>query len=419
MFCPSCGTAIQPGQRFCTICGVAVVDTAVHTSTTAVPTTPAAPAAPTTPAAGNPLPPPTVSAPPVVPASAPTVPVAAVTPTPTFEPTAVLNVVEQTAHTGAVGDVFNAAWPAGGPIDVTGEQAVPLAGVQPFRLTPLVGVSAVAAVFAVGAALTDVATVKITGDLVTTEHWALNDFASNYLVGAIIAALLLAGGAALGATGRRIGSGIAGGAGLALAGMMSMVIAQVIGVFDQWEVSLLTGGGSFTLTTTQEIGFWLAVLSAALGGVAFALSLKDSRPDGLPPLQPTIGIVGAIATLCVVFGSLIPMNGAEFADQFSNDFTPPATLLLRLLVLVLIGVGGLTGFLLNRRWGLGMALGTISVGVWQWITAITESGDIPAGIAGGSWGADDFSPHIVTTIGVILMVLAAVAGLLVANQDDA
>ncbi|MDO8390561.1 MAG: hypothetical protein Q7V57_08740 [Actinomycetota bacterium] len=394
-----------------------MVDTSVHTTTTAVPTVPGTQG---TPAAGNLLPPPTVGAPPVVPATSPTVPVAAVTSTPTFEPTALLSVVEQTAHTRVQGgDRFTAPWSDAALLDVTGEQTVPPAGVQPFRLTPLVVVSAIAAVLAVGAALTDVATVEITGDLVTNEHWVLNDFASNYMVGAIIAALLLAGGAALGATGRRIGSGIAGGAGLALAGMMSMVIGQVIGIFDQWEVTLLSGGGSFELTTTQEIGFWLAVLAAVLGVVAFVLSLKDSKPDGQPPVQPTVGIVGAIATLLVVFGSLIPMNGAAFADQFSNDFTPPATLLLRLLVLVLIGVGGLTGFLLNRRWGLGLAIGAISVGVWQWITAISESGDIPVGIAGGSWGADDFSPHLVTTVGVILMVLAVVAGLLVANQDNA
>ena len=40
-------------------------------------------------------------------------------------------------------------------------------------------------------------------------------------------------------------------------------------------------------------------------------------------------------------------------------------------VVVLIGVGGLLGFLANRRWGLGMALGAISVGAWQWVTAVS------------------------------------------------
>jgi hypothetical protein len=117
--------------------------------------------------------------------------------------------------------------------------------------------------------------------------------------------------------------------------------------------------------------------------------------------------------LLVVVGTLIPMEGAQFADQFANDFTPPATLLLRLLVLVLIAVGGFTGFVNSRRWGLGLALGTISIGVWQWATAITESGDIPLGIAGGNLGAPDFAPHILTSVGVVVMVLCAVVGLLI------
>lgn len=413
MFCPSCGTAIQAGQRFCTTCGVAVVDTSVHTSTTMIPATPAAPA-PAAPAPGA-LPPPVVPA--AVPAAAPTVPVATVAPAAAMDATSVLNVVEQTSHGAYVHDPYGTdGW--AGQSGETGEHPLP-AGTEPFRITPLVGVSALAAVLAVASAVTDFATIALTGDTVSTQTWKLNDFASNNLIGVIIAALVLVAGAALGATGRRIGTGLAGGAGLALAGLMGLAIGQVTGLFDSTEVGLLQGGGTFTLTTTQEIGFWLAVAAAVLGAVAFALSLRSSGPDGEAPIQAGVGIAGAIATLLVVFGPLIPMHGAKFADQFSNDFTPPATLLLRLLVLVLIAIGGLTGFLVNRRWGLGLALGSISVGVWQWITAISESGDRPFGIAGGNLGASDYAPHIVTTVGVVVMVLAAVAGLLMANQRRA
>jgi hypothetical protein len=399
MFCPSCGAAAQPSQKFCTECGAAIASAAAATSAT--------------------LPPPHLN-PPTPPVTPPQTPATGV-----YEPTAALTVVEQTSPTGyANAAAWNTAeqqWPAGG--EHTGE--LPLAsgaGAQPFRITPLVAVSALAAVLAVAAAFVDVASFEVTGGPAPiAQKFALNDFASNLTVGAIIAAVLLIGGSALGATGRRIGTGLAGGAGLALAGMFGMVIGQVTGLFDAQEVSLLSTGGSFTLTTTQEIGFWLAVVAAVLGGVAFCLSFMGGTADGRPPLMPAIGLLGSLGTLAVVVGPLIPGDGAGFGDNFSNTFIPPATLYLRLLVLVLIGIGGLVGFLANRRWGIGVALGAISIGAWQWITAITESGDLPISIAGGNPGgvdiADPFAPHIVTTIGVVVMLLAGAVGLVVAGQQ--
>ena len=315
--------------------------------------------------------------------------------------------------------------PAAMPTMMPGEQypeafiGEPDTSPTPFRITPLLAVSALAAVLAVAAAVVDVATWEVTGTETNAFSYKLNDLASNYMVGAIIAALVLVAGAAVGATGRRIGSGLAGGAGLALAGMMAMMAGQVTAVFDQKDIEYLLKANadsafSYTLTITQELGFWLGVAAAALGVVAFVLSVAAGRgPDRRPPMPAVLSVIAAVATLLVVVGTLLPMEGAEFADQFSNDFTPPATLLLRLLVLALIAVGGITGFVNGRRWGIGIALGTISIGVWQWVTAITESGDLPWGIALGNWGATDFAPHIVTTVGVITMVLAAVAGLVV------
>ena len=274
---------------------------------------------------------------------------------------------------------------------------------------------------AVASAFVKVASFEVAGDFANQQSFKLNDFASNLTVGAIIAAVLLVGGSVLGATGRRVGSGVAGGAGLALAGTFGWVIGQVIAQFDLQEVLLLGGGGSFTLTTTQEVGFWLAVGAAGMGVVAFVLSLSSAGNDGHAPINPAIGVLGALGTLAVVVGPLIPMNGAALGDNFTNDFIPPASLYLRLAVVVLIGVGGLLGFLaavlLAAVVALVMALGAISVGAWQWVTAITESGDIPLGIAGGNPGATDFTPHVVTTIGVVVMLLAIVAGLLAAAQQ--
>ena len=180
---------------------------------------------------------------------------------------------------------------------------------RPFRVTPMLVVAVAAAVVGVMAAFVDVASYSVAGDFVDNQAYKLNDFSSNLTVGAVIGAVLLLGGAWLGATGRRLGAGLAGGAGLASAGMFCWVIGQVIALFDAQEVALISGGGTFTLTTTQEAGFWLAVTAAALGVLAFVLSLSSAGSDGLLPVNPAIGVAGALGTLAVVVGPLIPMNG--------------------------------------------------------------------------------------------------------------
>ena len=415
MFCPSCGAAIQPGQKFCTSCGSAL---------TGVATTPAAGHAdgPPTPPHGQPLPPP-ASAPattvlPAMPASNPASPNPAAVVTGQYPATAAVSMYEQAGTAAYQGPAWDAA---GGGWEPTGMAPV-VGAVQPFRITPLVATASLAAVLAVASAFVDVAGIEVSdlsGAPATKQVFKLNDFSTNLLVGTILAGLLLVVGASMGATGRRVGTGLAGGAGLALAGMMGMMLGQVTQRFDSTEFSLLSGGGSFTLTTTRDIGFWLAVVSALLGAVAFVLSFEAAGNDGHRPIHPAVGAIGLVGTALAVIGPMIPMNGVPFGDQFSNDFTPPASLLLRQLVLILIAVGGVVGFTRNRRWGLGLALGAISVGAWQMLTAATESGDIPFSYAGGNWGALDFAPHAVTVIGVIVMLLAGAAGLILAAQRRA
>ena len=402
MFCPSCGATVQSGQKFCTSCGCALTN--ASTTAPVVASAIAVDGSPTPPM-GQQLPPPAVT---TVMAALPA------TVTPQYPVAPATAVVAQTVGPqGAAWDAADVNWEPTGPAPI-------VAAVHPFRMTPLVAVASMAGVLAVASAFVDVASIEVSGlsGVSTTEQlFKLNDFSTNHMVGAIIAAVILVVGASLGATGRRVGSGLAGGAGLALAGMMSWMIGAVTQRFDGEEFSLLSSGFSFTLTTTRDIGFWLAAASAVLGGAAFVLSFADARPDGQPATYPVIAALGLMGTAMAVIGPMIPMNDAPFGDQFSNDFVPPATLLLRQLVLILIAVGGLVGFTRNRRWGLGLALGAISVAAWQLITAATESGDIPLSYAGGNLGATDFAPHIVSVIGVAVMVLASVGGLVLAARQ--
>lgn len=401
MFCPSCGTGVQSNQRFCTECGGSLFGANAPLTDESAPT----------PASGLLLPPPSPPSPQTAaPATPPTT-----YPADQYAATAALSVVEQTSPTGYEANPWEpettGEWPT------QGGDTSEVSTTQTFRITPLVAVSSLAGVLGVAACFVTVASLEVAGDLTNQQEYKLNDFSSNLTVGVIVAAVLLIGGSVLGAMGRRVGSGLAGGAGLALAGAFGWVVGQVIGLFDSTEVALLNGGGTFTLTTTQEIGFWLGAVAAGLGVLAFVLSLSAGGADGQPVINPAIGVLGALGTLAVVVGPLIPMNGASLSDNFSNEFIPPATLYLRLAVVALIGIGGLVGFLANRRWGFGLALGAISIGAIQWVTSITESGDFPLGIAGGNVGATDYAPHIVTTVGVIVMVLAGAAGLLLAAQQ--
>ena len=412
MFCPSCGATVQSGQKFCTSCGSALAGAAT-TAPAAAQVASAQTDGTPTPPLGQALPPPPAATAPattVLPAMSAATPAAAAVTT------------GQYPAANYEGPAWDAA---GGTWEPTGMTAV-VGGVQPFRMTPLVATASLAAVLAVAAAFVNVIGVKLddtTGLPVTDLQLKLNDFSSNLTVGAILAGLLLIVGASMGATGRRVGTGLAGGAGLALAGMMAMVLGQATQTFDTYDLLLRTNGG--VMTATRDIGFWLAVVSALLGGAAFVLSFEGAGHDGHPPIHPAIGALGLLGTAMAVIGPLIPLHNAPFGDQFSNDFTPPATLLLRQLVLILIAVGGVVGFTRKRRWGLGLALGAISVGAWQMITAATESGDIatcgarrtcPLSYAGGNPGALDFTPHTVTIIGVIAMIVAGVGGLILAAQ---
>jgi hypothetical protein len=286
-----------------------------------------------------------------------------------------------------------------------------------FRTTPLLVVSIILAACAVITAMLRIVSFDVVGDTTAQGHSRLNDFASNLLVGVIIGVTLVVIGAVLSASGFKFGAGLAGGAGLAMAGVLFHAVGQGIAEIDSVQVEYLYGKhGAVTLTTTREFAFYLAIAAASLGTVVFCLSLISLTRDRLS-ISPVAGALGALGILAIAIGTLLPQHGAAFGDNFSQPNLPPATLYLRLVVLGLIVIGGVLGFLVSRPWGVGLALGTISIGIWQTITAAAAVGDRPFAIAGGNLKFDasvahPYMPNVVTMIGVGVAAACAIAGLI-------
>lgn len=437
MFCPSCGVATEPQQRFCNACG------------TALSTAPVSP--------GASFPPPS-NEPPTTPDAVIAVPPGQIPPidSPAFDAmfeTDKFRVVEQTTPTQ---EQIGTAWEAGAAgwtdpaIDDT--DAIPRITQQadfmvvpppaerppaPLRSVMLVMAVAAAAV-GVSSAFLTVLRYRVTGDVNASMRIGLNGISTNARVGTIVAAVLLVAGAAIGLSGRRFGTGLAGGAGLALAGFMAWLVGDAWSIVDTLKQGFRESSYRYTLSTTLDVGLWMAVAAAVLGAIVFFLSFTGVGDDGEPPVHPAVGAFGLLGGLALVIGPMLPTNGATFSDNFSGDQgigpslwwkgrlfldlgithaqVPPVTTWLRILVLVLLVVGAYLGFIAGSKWGVGVVLGAIGVAVWQWATAALEAGDLPFGIAGGNPGQEGFSPHVVTTVGLAVVVLSLVVAAVVAYR---
>jgi zinc-ribbon domain len=406
MQCPSCGTEVRTGQKFCMECGrslrgvaddtgeVPAVAVARTGSTTApIPAPPAPGAADTTqPLATTPPPPPTPAWP--VAAASDTGATTVITTTPSPPPTMV---------TGEMGR------PA--PRDIEAKRG--------FRLRPLLVLAVLAGIAAaVGVISTLVEiTTTVAGAPFDTGTWKVNDFGTNNTIAALIAVAAMLIGAVAWCFGYRWGAGLAGGGGAALAGWVALLIGLA-------EVPINRAETAATLApavVTRDIGYWALAVAGVLGALALLLSLVRAGSDGRSGLDPWVAALAAVAALVAAIGPTIPEGSAEWSGNYSSASLgvdlPAAFFAGRLVQLGLLALCGVVGFLLVRRYGLGLAVGGAVTAGLMVVTAATGRTDTPIGPAYENPGSIDLKPHAVTVVGMAVLGFFALVAIVMALLD--
>ena len=289
---------------------------------------------------------------------------------------------------------------------------------EPFqvRLIFLLAVfGAAAMLMAIVADVIDIRTTRPAPGIATGSQ-ALDELGSNLGLAGFVGASVMVLGGLLACFGLRWGAGLAGGAGLALAGWAGLSIGLAELPIAIAESITRTSSTQFTLRVTRDLGWWLILGVGVVGLVVFVASLRSIGTGGRRALNPLIAAITAVAVVVLAFGPLVPVDAA-FADNFrSVDPTrdlPSAFFAGRLGQVGLIALAGVVGMLIVRSYGLGLAVGGVSVSVWLWVSSLAEIGSNPVGIAYRNPGADSTVPHAVTTVGMIstLVLLIVSAGL--------
>ena len=478
MQCPQCGAAVEHREKFCRSCGASlkgVTDATMAVDEVSAPD-PAveepgddpAPEEPPPPPVGAPLPPPTVepsAEPEPVPATSD--PVNTRTPPvirPAYDadaidleelndpPAEAMATTQMAAQTGVRGASSQdpaittplTIVPATDPYAATTDEIPEVFdGVDEFgayprprerfrvRLTFLVALFAVVAVVMTATAdIVDIFT-SIPVDGIAQGTLVLDSFGSNLAAAAYAGAGVMVVGGLLACFGFRWGAGLAGGAGLALAGW-SMIVLGLAEAPIETATSITrnpTTADPFTLTITRDIGYWMIVGVGGLGLTGFVFSLVQSGRGGRRSLNPWVAALAAVAVLVFAVGPLIPVNGATIADNFgatdvfriptneTDSVVPFLYFIGRQIQLGLVAFAGVVGLLLVRTWGIGLAAGSASVGLWMWISSLGELGDNPAGLAVANVFAPDTIPHGVTSVGAgLTFVLVLVAAIMAASH---
>ena len=435
MHCPRCEIDVSEHQKFCHGCGEALsppdladtpagvdIDTDGDVDTDGDPTEPLEPlqplAAPTEPLA-------TLEDPPAIDLTAaeaaPTEPLEVVADAPAIDEAD----TETTERFETFAPPVTAEMPAvfDGHDDLA-EYPTPR---EPFRIRAIFLLAVFGAAAMLMTIVADVIDIRTTRPApgITTGVRTLEDLGSDLALAGFIGTAVMVIGGLLACFGLRWGAGLAGGAGLALAGWAGLTIGLAELPIAISESITRTSSLEFTLRVTRDLGWWLIVGVGAVGFVVFLASLRSVSRAGRTALNPLVAAVTAVAMVVLAFGPLVPVNDAAFADNFrSVDPTrdlPAAFFAGRLGQVGLIALAGVIGMLIVRSYGLGLAAGGVSVPLWLWIASLGELGSNPVGIADRNPGANDTIPHAVTTVGmvatVVLLVIAAGLATYRLNRD--
>jgi zinc-ribbon domain len=259
---------------------------------------------------------------------------------------------------------------------------------------------------------------------IATGTSTLTDLGSNLGWAAFAGAAVMVIGGLLACFGLRWGAGLAGGAGLALAGWAGLSIGLAEFPIAIAASITRTSSEQFTLRVTRDTGWFLIAGIGVMGFLVFAASLRLLGTGARAALNPLIAAVTAVAMVILAFGPLVPVGSASFSDNFSspdpNFDLPTAFFAGRLGQVALIALAGVVGMLLVRSYGLGLAAGATSVAVVLWATSLGEVGDRPVGIADRNPGAPSTVPHAVTSFGMVatlsMLVIAAVLAIVRLNH---
>lgn len=288
---------------------------------------------------------------------------------------------------------------------------------EPFRLRLIFLFSlfaAAAMVMSIVADLVAIRTSRPTSGIVTGTS-TLDDLGDNLGFAGFVGVAVMVIGALLTCFGLRWGAGLAGGAGLALIGWAGLVIGLAELPIAIAESVTRTSSESFTLSVTRDLGWWLVAGVGVIALLVFLASLRSIGRGGRAALNPLVAAITAVAMVILAAGPLIAVGNATFADNFRSvdpeRDLPTVFLAGRLGQVALIAFAGVVGMLIVRSFGVGLAVGGVSVASWLWLSSFIELGANPVGIAYANPGAPDTVPHAVTTTGMAatlaLLVIAA------------